>query len=325
MTPTAVIQPKPGIGDVLWHLPFIRAIAAAVPGGKIAFIAPPTSLARELLVSEPAVAETLYFQHSGNELERGLNLFRLIRLLRRQRFGTLWILDRTLRPAVAGLLAGIPKRIGLGLTAQRLFISNAGIDRSHFHDFPIDALRELMRTQNLNLVSTEPNLALPVDALAAIDERFGRLPRPWIALGIGASHPTKDWPLSHWRCFLPAFRKHQPGTIFLIGSANEHTRADTLVAGQTDTINACGLPIIQSAALLKRADLYAGPDSGPLNLAAAVGTEAYGLFGETSVLRYSRFIHAVRAGDDPAPTSMAAITPERLLAAIAPALGQIAR
>jgi len=27
VTPFAVIQVKPGIGDVIWHLPFIRAIA----------------------------------------------------------------------------------------------------------------------------------------------------------------------------------------------------------------------------------------------------------------------------------------------------------
>ena len=65
VTATAVIQPKPGIGDVIWHLPFIRAIAAAAPGGQVTFLAPPTSLARELLVAEPAVAETLYFHHQG--------------------------------------------------------------------------------------------------------------------------------------------------------------------------------------------------------------------------------------------------------------------
>jgi heptosyltransferase II len=33
--PTAVIQVKPGIGDVIWHLPFIRAIAAATPCGTV--------------------------------------------------------------------------------------------------------------------------------------------------------------------------------------------------------------------------------------------------------------------------------------------------
>ncbi len=325
MTPTAVIQPKPGIGDVLWHLPFIRAIAAAAPGGQVTFLAPPTSLARELLAAEPSVSETLYFQHEGNELRRGLNLLRLILLLRRQRFRTLWILDRTVRPALAGLLAGIPQRIGLGLSAQRRFITNAGIDRSHFHDFPIDALKELLRTQNLNLVSTEPSLTVPADALETIERRFGQLPRPWLVLGLGASHANKDWPDDHWRSLLAQLSQTAARSVLLIGGAAQAARAQRLIVESASTaINACDLSIIQSAALLKRADLYAGPDSGPLNLAAAVGTEAYGLFGETPVLRYTRFIHAVRASDDLTPTPVNAIAPDRLIAAIAAPLAAAA-
>src|SRR6516162_1497594 len=82
-TPLAVIQVKPGIGDVIWHLPFVRAIAAAAPGGKVIFFAPPTSAAKELLAAEPCVANTIYFRHAGSELQRGVNLIRLVGLLRR--------------------------------------------------------------------------------------------------------------------------------------------------------------------------------------------------------------------------------------------------
>jgi lipopolysaccharide heptosyltransferase II len=40
---TVVIQSKQGIGDVVWHLPFIRAIAAATPGGIVTFLTLPSS------------------------------------------------------------------------------------------------------------------------------------------------------------------------------------------------------------------------------------------------------------------------------------------
>ena len=84
VTPTAVIQVKPGIGDVIWHLPFIRAIAAATPGGTVTFFAPPSSAVKELLAAEPRVATTIYFEHFGSELRRGINLIRLVALMRRQ-------------------------------------------------------------------------------------------------------------------------------------------------------------------------------------------------------------------------------------------------
>ena len=171
-TPHAVIQPKPGIGDVIWHLPFIRAIAAVSPGEQVTFLAPPTSGARELLVAEPAVAETIYFQHSGSELQRGINLMRLVALLRRRHFQKIWILDRTIRPALAAFLAGIPERIGVGLTAQRRFITNTGIPQSHFHDFPIEWLVKLMADMGVPFTTTEPGLRIPSETLAAIGERF---------------------------------------------------------------------------------------------------------------------------------------------------------
>src|ERR1700742_4506893 len=68
VTPTAVIQVKQGIGDVIWHLPCVRAIAAAEPGGAVTFLAPPTSHAKELLQAEPCIADVIDFEHGGSQL-----------------------------------------------------------------------------------------------------------------------------------------------------------------------------------------------------------------------------------------------------------------
>jgi heptosyltransferase-2 len=322
VTAFAVIQVKPGIGDTLWHLPFARAIARAAPGGKVTFLAPPSSLARELLAAEPAIADVLYFAHGGNEIARGLNLLRLARLLRSRRFRRIYILDRTTRPAVAARLAGIPERIGIGLGSQRAWITNAGIDRRHFHAHPIGWLKELMASERLDLPSTEPNLPVSANALAAIEARFGHLPRPWLVLGLGASHPDKDWPDEHWRALLGRLAQGSRASLFIIGGPSWQARADRIIAhAAVDAVNACDLPIMQSAALNKRADLFVGADSGGLNLAAAVGTQAYGLFGLTPALNYSSYIHIIRAGDDPdAQTPMRAISPERVGSVVAAAL-----
>ena len=319
-TPSAVIQTKQGIGDVMWHLPFIRAIAAVSPGGAVTFLAPPTSGARELLAAEPTVAESLYFEHSGSELRRGINIVRLAALLRRKRFRTVWILDNTIRAALAALLAGVPQRIGVGMTAQRWYITNKGIGRSHLHDFPIAWLVTLMADMHVPLPTTEPNLRVPADTLAAIGDKFAGNPRPWIVLGIGASHPDKDWTDERWMEFVAGLRRLAAGTVFLIGGAAQTARADKLMAtthGAT-AINACDLKLIESCALLRHADLFIGTDSGPLNLAAAAETEAFGLFGGTRVLTYSKFIHAVTPEGGPSPGGMQRIIPAQVLAETAP-------
>ena len=323
-TSCAVIQVKPGIGDVIWHLPFIRAIAGVAPGGRVTFLAPPTSHAKELLAAEPAVAETVYFAHAGSELQRGIHLLRLAALLRRSKFRSIWILDRTTRPALAARLAGIPERIGLGLGAQSFFITNAGIDQRHFHDHPIDWLRALMAAMKVSPASTEPDLRLPEKTLAAVADKFKLFARPWIVLGIGASHPEKDWPDRHWGEFVSLLRGRFTGTVFLVGGLANAARAENFIAGSAGAavVNACDLGLTEAAALLRLADLFVGPSSGPMNLAAAGGTDAFGLFGSTPVLTYSKFIHPIEPPSGQSPDGMGRILPAQVIERIASYLPQ---
>ncbi len=322
MAPTAVIQPKQGIGDVIWHLPFIRAIAATAPGGIVTFLTLPSTHAKELLAAEPCVAETYYYESRGSELARGLHLLRLAALLRKLKPQTLWILDRSVRPAVAGLAAGIPNRIGLGFGRQRWFITNAGIDRKHYHDLPIEWLTALMAAMQIPLSTSEPILQLQPSLPATIAQRYGGYPRPWIALGIGSSSPDKDWPLAYWSELMGELGRRTPGTLFLIGGGDHAARAQHLIQSAGGGVNACNLALMEATALLQKADLYVGVDSGPMNLAAAVGTPAFGLFGATVVLTYSRFIHAILPEDGRAGErgGMQRIRPAAVLARIEPYL-----
>jgi heptosyltransferase-2 len=320
---TVVIQTKRGIGDVIWHLPFIRSIAAVSPGGTVTFLAVPSTQADRLLRAEPCVAQTLYFENRGSELSRGIHLVRLTALLRRLRCDTAWILDRTTRAAFAALAAGIPNRIGVGLGPQRWFISNEGIDRRHFHDMPIEWLEALMQAMQVPCPGTEPNLRLPPEVVASVGERYGGYPRPWVVLGLGGSHPVKDWPSPHWLEFIGQLRQRTEGTVFLIGGPAQGPRAGELIARTAGAAaaNACDLAIDEAAALLRHADVFVGPDSGPMNLSAAVGTPAFALFGATTVLSYSRFIHAVVPDDGRrAPDGMQRISPRRVLERIEPYL-----
>ncbi len=325
MTPSAVIQVKRGIGDVIWHLPFVRAIAAVSPGRQVTFLAPPSSGAKELLTAEPSVAETLYFEHSGSELRRGLNLLRLIAELRRRRFRRIWILDRTIRPALAATLAGIPERISLGLGPQRFLITNPGIDHSHFHDLPIDWLIALMAAMNVPLPTTEPDLPVPAATLAAIGEKYKQQLRPWIVLGIGGSHPDKDWSDFRRLEFLADLRRRCGGTVFLVGGAQNAARAKDLIdhTAGTAAINACDLALIESVALLRLADLFIGTDSGPMNLAVAAATDAFALFGATPVLTYSKFIHPIVPEGGPSPGGMTRILPAAVMARVEPLLSRV--
>jgi heptosyltransferase-2 len=334
VTSTVIIQPKQGIGDVIWHLPFIQAIAAASPGGTVAFLTLPSTHAKELLEAEPCVAETLYFETRGSIFQRGLNLLRLIAMLRRLRCQTVWILDRTSRPAFAAFAAGVPNRIGLGLGRQRWFITNPGIDQKLRHAWPIDWLAALMEAMNVPCGSTKPRLKLSPDLVASIARRYESCPRPWSVLGLGASNPARDWPTSTWATFIGALRARTLGTVFLIGGRPQMERARQLIAdtgagtagagtasagtAKAPAVNACDLTVIEAAALLHHAKFFVGPDSGPMNLAVAAGTESFGLFGASAVLIHARYVQAIAPDDGggPTPDGMRRISPGLVLAQI---------
>jgi heptosyltransferase II len=326
VTSTVVIQSKQGIGDVVWHLPYVRAIAAASPGGKVVFLALPSTYAQELLQAEPYIARTLYFESRGSELKRVLHQARLVAALRRLHCDTAWFLDVTVRPAIAALLAGIPNRIGVGIGPQRWFITNRGVDQAAHRDdpYPFAWLDALMTQMNVTVGEPEPKLKLPPEPIEAVRAKFGAHARPWVVLGLGGSHPLKQWPLASWVAFVAGLGQSFTGTIFLIGGATQSSQAAELMArtAGAPVVDATGISVIEAAALLREADLFVGPDSGPMNLAAAVGTPAFAMFGATRVLSYSKFIHPILPDDGGEPTlhGMTRISADNVLARVAPFL-----
>ena len=52
----------------------------------VTFLTLPSTRAKDLLAAEPGVGEVIYFEHHGSELARGINLVRLVALLRGREF-----------------------------------------------------------------------------------------------------------------------------------------------------------------------------------------------------------------------------------------------
>jgi heptosyltransferase-2 len=181
-----------------------------------------------------------------------------------------------------------------------------------------------MAAMRVPLPTTEPNLPVPAAALLAVGERYKQWARPWLVLGIGSSHPDKDWPDAYWAELIASLRGRGAGTLFLIGGAQHAARARQLIAGGdgggAPAVDACDLGLIEAVALLRHADLFIGTDSGPMNLAAAAETEAFTLFGGTPVQSYSKFIHGIVPDSGPVRGGMARIAPAAVLAQIAPFL-----
>jgi lipopolysaccharide heptosyltransferase II len=101
----------------------------------------------------------------------------------------------------------------------------------------------------------------------------------------GGKKPTKLWPLSNFISLIDILIKDMGARIILVGSADEVGMANTIEAQvKKEIINITGThSLSQLAAVIKRADLMVSNDSGPMHIAAAVGTPVVALFSGADI------------------------------------------
>ena len=283
MAGTLVIQPLPGIGDMVWHLPHLDAIARTCPDGRVTVLTKRRSRADELFAGSATVSRVLWLERAQTGDAAGrhdgpLGAWRLAADLREHGFSAVWVLHDSPRYALAARLAGIPARIGYGAGRQRLFLSDrrtlAASDRRR------PTVEKATRLLALHGIEAEPTprFVPAADALGRIAARHGGRPRPWIGLGVGASEPFKQWRAERFADLAERLAAATGGTVFAIGGPSEREAIDTVCAAGV-AVPVLGLPLGQAAALARSCDLVIGNDTGLLNLAAATGVPSIGLFG----------------------------------------------
>ncbi|CAN5445300.1 glycosyltransferase family 9 protein [soil metagenome] len=112
--------------------------------------------------------------------------------------------------------------------------------------------------------------------------------RPIIAVCAGTKMQSKDWGRDNWLQLISTLKTNLTGWVLvMIGAPDESPIAeDCLQAWDGDGINLCGKTSPRvSGAVLKYAQVYVGHDSGPMHLAACVGTPCIAIFSSRNLPR----------------------------------------
>ena len=97
---------------------------------------------------------------------------------------------------------------------------------------------------------------------------------PIIACGPGTKVQAKDWGTENWCALMSKLTVNFPGhSLVLVGAKEDREVSEQLAARwRGKTVNLCGeLAPRETAAVLRRAELFLGPDSGPMHFAALAG------------------------------------------------------
>jgi heptosyltransferase-3 len=162
---------------------------------------------------------------------------------------------------------------------------------------------------------------LPVTWVAEADrDRVSALlptDRPIIVLAPTANWEPKVWPAERFAAaFSILATSLVPNAVPVVlggPGANERAMAAPLLAALPDAIDLVGaLSLAEAAAVLQRAALFIGNDSGLMHLSAAARTPTIGLFGPTDAMTYRP---AGRRSTAVVARAMDAISVEQVVAA----------
>jgi lipopolysaccharide heptosyltransferase II len=322
----AVIQPLPGIGDMIWHLPHIRAIARWF-GRPVTLVAKPRSAADELFSTEITIESVMWLDRNP-ERRRGRHdgvggFARLVVALRRGAFEAVVVLHHSRKLAAAAFAAGISHRYGYGFGTQRLFLNRAPfLHRSLLSLHPHEQATRWLAAAAIPLGDLEPQLAVTKEARAAARMRLGVPTGPLVAIGIGTSERYKQWGAERFAELAGALLDDGWPCLVVAGGPAEAELAQTIQRRLGDrgerVRHAIGWKLRDLAALLAETAFYVGNDTGAMNLAAAVGIRTYGLFGARPPFHHSSAIVPILPPDGRPDIAigMARITTRAVLDAI---------
>lgn len=281
---TLVIQPYPGIGDMLWHLPQLRAIASLCEDSRVSVLTKSRTLAKQWLKHDPIIDEIYYAEKD--------EIVKSARLLKGQGFTNAVILHGSFTFGAIPFLASIPNRYGYGFGLQRLWLNRGPFLQSSFRNLHAIDLAELFMKRFINEEGRWcRDLFVCETSREKVHLEFKDVPYPRVCFGVGASDAFKKWPLDAFAALAKQLKDQVPdSTFFVLGSASEESEVRSLVEkcrmNGVQVIPVTHLAIDDVFALLAESSLFVGNDSGLMNAAACLRVPTIGLFGATKPLDY---------------------------------------
>ncbi|MEB2398751.1 MAG: glycosyltransferase family 9 protein [Alcaligenaceae bacterium] len=283
------------LGDVLMTTPAIRALKQACPGRRIALLASPAGAA--LAPFLPDVDEVIAYDAPWvkNEVDDPDGEARMLRALRAADFDAAVIFtvysQSPLPAALMCRLAGIPRVLAHCRENPYRLLSDWQPETEPHQQTRHETRRQLDLVERVGAVCKDPRLVFATrdgDRLGvrAKLRAHGLAPGgAWIVSHCGATAPSRRYPPE---CFAEALSMlgGRAGTVVLTGGASEQALTDgirRMCAGAVPIIDFAGLLSLgELACLIEDAALLLSNNSGPVHLAAALGTPVVDLYALTN-------------------------------------------
>ncbi|HXE74955.1 MAG TPA: lipopolysaccharide heptosyltransferase I [Candidatus Xenobia bacterium] len=334
--PRLLILRLSSLGDILHTLPAAATLRASFPQARLDWVV--EDRWKDLLELNPDVTNvipvsTKAWRAALNQSGTWREVRRAVAALRDARYDAALDFQGLMKSALLARLSGARQRIGFDADAAK---ESAAAMFYTLHVRPpagahvVEMNLALARAAGAEKqVVKFPLLTRPEDEAYIEEQLRAQQVNDFFILSPGGGWGSKRWPLERYAQLHNALARERGWRSFLNTGPGEEALVEEFMR-EARVVKPAHFPLTlrQLVALVKRARLLVSGDSGPLHIAAAVGTPLVALFGPTDPLRNGPYggrsvvIHHCEQAvisykhEDTPSAAMLAITVEEVLAAI---------
>ncbi|MBI3039688.1 glycosyltransferase family 9 protein [bacterium] len=267
-----------GMGDIIHLIPALRVLRHNFPSEDFFFLCQkpfgqivPSSLKINLIEvgKKPSTLETL----------------RLIKFIRSKRFDRLFDFFGNPRTAIISLFSAIPWRAGFDYRVRK-YAYHTVFRPPDSNKYLPELFREFLEFFKIEGPVKSPELQIEESAMLKASDFFlgKKTGKPLLGVNPHATYPSKAWPIKHFENFIRLWHDNTGERTIVFWGPGEQPAAQRLIESLSPALAFTHPPLAlrELAAFISKLDVFLTTDSGPMNLAWAMGIPTVALFGPTT-------------------------------------------
>jgi len=285
MNKICVVYTHGKLGDLIWQLPYIKAISD-FHNQKITLIARPTTHAKILYKDLNYIDEIIYNTFK-KKIYYIIELIKLWIIFKSKKFTHVYLLDKVNRTAIAAKLAGIKNIIGVGLGNQKKWLTNKFFLREDDQKLTYsEQSQKFCKINNIKVNSFYPEIVIRKERLDSLNMNQYKSKYFKVSFCVDSSEEYKIWPEEYFSTLAKMLYENNLGDLFFLISHPKNKSYVDKIISLTDKnyfVDCSNMNLLEICKVILDSKFFVGNNTGPTNLAAALNIKSYNLISSSSL------------------------------------------
>ncbi len=291
MTDICIVYTHHKLGDLIWQLPYIKAISEHHKQ-KVDLIVRKKTQAKNILKDVNHINLINY-----NDFRKGLyywiDVAKLMKIYKSNKYNHVYILDKVNKPAIAAKLCGVKNIIGPGIGNQKKWLTvNKYLTNNDWNLNYSEQSQKMLEINSIKINNIYPEISVDLSRFREENSDL-EINGKKIAFGIDSFEDYKMWYEEDFvKLADKLYEKKLFDYIYLIcGKEKSYLAKNIKKLSKKEYFIDCSNKDLNGIVFaLKNSNFLVGNNSGPINLAAALNIKSFGLIANDPIdeLKYSK-------------------------------------